>query len=164
MIRSPILLPVTVLLFLSGTTARALDVVLTPPDAAALTVIRTVLGNQIRHEMQDPVGWRHFGSDLKDATMPAWVRIASAERPYLFVFITPECGASDCTIIGLRPVGDAWVKVYEVFGGDGLTVLDSITDGHHDLRQSVSRGGGHNDLLTSRWSKDRYAEPTRKPH
>ena len=88
-----------------------------------------------------------------------WIKLAANEKPYLFILPADKCGASDCTIVGYKNTSKGWVKVYEVFGGDGLEILDRKTKKHNDIEQYESRGSGEYIVKTSKWNNGKYAEP-----
>ena len=93
----------------------------------------------------------------------SWVRIADGEPPFLFVLPGSEyCGASDCLILGFRQTATEWKKVYEVFGGEGVSVLDTETNAHKDICQSESRGAGASVRKTSHWIGEKYGKPETK--
>ena len=95
-------------------------------------------------------------------TQTMWVNIVDGEDPYLFVMPIDKCGASDCTILGFQKLSNGWVKVYQVFGGDGIKVLDTKTQNHHDVEQYESRGAGSFIIKTSKWNSNRYDKPAVK--
>jgi hypothetical protein len=97
----------------------------------------------------------HFPAD----TQTMWVNIVDGEDPYLFVMPIKKCGASDCTILGFQKLSSGWVKIYEVFGGDGLKILDTKTQNHHDIEQYESRGAGSFIIKTSKWNSNSYDKP-----
>jgi hypothetical protein len=92
-------------------------------------------------------------------TQAMWVNVVDGEDPYLFVMPIDKCGASDCTIVGFQKLSSGWVKVYEVFGGEGLKILDTKTQNHHDIEQYESRGAGSFIIKTSKWNSNRYDNP-----
>jgi hypothetical protein len=155
-------------LFSTVHSARALDDVAVdnaPPDSKAVSAINAALGARIHQDIQhsQDLGFQ-TSTNIADLTTAAWVRVDDDEPSYLFVIINSECGASDCDIIGLRPTKSGWVKVYDVFGGDGITLLDTKTNGHRDIEQDMSGGEGHYIALTSHWAKNSYGKPTKAQH
>ena len=136
-----------------------------PPDSKAVAAIDTALGARIHQDIQhsQDLGFQS-STNIADLTTAAWVRVDDGEPPYLFVIIISECGASDCYIIGLRPSKSGWVKVYEIFGGDGITLLDTKTNGHRDIEQDMSGVDGHYIALTSHWAVDSYGKPSKAQH
>lgn len=94
------------------------------------------------------------------ADAPAlWVKLAQNESPTLFLMPTELCGASDCKIIGFQNTSRGWKKIYEVFGGDSLEILNTKTQNHSDVVQHESQGGGDFIIKTSHWNLDHYDDP-----
>jgi hypothetical protein len=131
-----------IIIFTSSCARAATDVAPGVPDQKAIAALRSLP--------------EHFPAD----TETMWVNLVDGEDPYLFVVPIDKCGASDCTIFGFQKLSSGWVKVYEVFGGDGLKILDTKTRNHHDIEQYESRGAGDFIIKTSKWKSDRYDKPS----
>lgn len=125
------------------------------PDAKAQAVIIAMLGAKYHQDKLDE------SMSLVAASTAAWVQVSDKEPPFLFVIVQPYCGASDCMIFGYRNSAGKWNKVYQLFGGDGLEVLDSGSKGYRDLRQYESQGEGKTLVLTSHWIDERYGDPVK---
>ena len=67
----------------------------------------------------------------------AWVPVAPAEPPYLFVqlFDSRHCGPADCTLFGFRQTGTGWHKMLEFFE----TKIRPLLDKHGFGRRSPHR-------------------------
>ena len=131
-----------IIIFTSSCALATTDIAPGVPDQKAITVLKILP--------------EHFPAH----TQTMWVNIVDGEDPYLFVMPIDKCGASDCTIFGFQKLSGDWVKVYEVFGGDGLKILDTKTRNHHDIEQYESQGAGNFIIKTSKWNFDRYDKPS----
>lgn len=88
-----------------------------------------------------------------------WITLADGRPPYLFVMPIDQCGESDCSIMGYEHTSKGWHKIYQVFGGNGLKVLDTKTEKHNDIEQYQSHGAQGYIIKTSRWNGQHYDKP-----
>ena len=94
-----------------------------------------------------------------EGTPASFVELIDGGPDYLFVMPVDKCGAADCTIIGFEKISDGWVKIYEVFGGDGLKILETKTQDHRDIQQYESQEDSDFIIKTSKWNIDKYDPP-----
>ena len=134
----------------------AFDIVLHQPDDRTLALVDAIMADEITLA----VPFRN--SDLGIGV--AWVPVAAAEPPYLFVqlFDSRYCGPADCTLFGFRQTGTGWHKVLSAYG-TRWTVLASARAGHRDIATTMLRRAFPPQRAVYRWNGARYwltaAEP-----
>jgi hypothetical protein len=127
----------------------AFDIVLHEPDDRTLALVQEALSEEITLA----VPFRD--SDLGIGV--AWVPVAAAEPPYLFVelFDSRHCGPATCKLLGFRQTGTGWHKVFEAVGRH-WTVLPSSSAGHHDIAMTTLRRPFPPERAIYRWDGARY--------
>jgi hypothetical protein len=133
----------------AGFDPGAFDIVLREPDDRALALIDEIMADEITLA----VPFRN--SDLGIGV--AWIPIAAAEPPYLFVelFDSRHCGPADCTLFGFRQTGTGWHQVFAA-SGRHWTVLPSARGGHRDIAVTPLRRAVPPQRAIYRWSGARY--------
>jgi hypothetical protein len=125
------------------------DIVLHAPDDQTLALVDQIMADEIT--LAIPFRNSDLGIGI------AWVPVAPAEPPYLFVelFDSQHCGSAACLLFGFRQTGTGWHKV---FAGSGRrwTVLPSSQAGHHDIATTLHRGVFPADSAIYRWNGARY--------
>ena len=126
-----------------------IEIVLHEPDDRTLALVQEALSEEITLA----VPFRD--SDLGIGV--AWVPVAAAEPPYLFVelFDSRHCGPAICTLFGFRQTGTGWHKVFEA-AGRHWTVLSSSRAGHHDIATTALRHPFPPQRALYRWDGARY--------
>lgn len=119
-----------------------------PPDAQTQKIIEQVFTeNNIAR--QSPIRAR-----------AAWLKLEEGAPPYLFARLTKGCGPRGCEIYGFRQDSSGgWTQIYRQHGLQGFVVLNTITNGRHDIEQWESLDEGGFRKKTSRWASGAYGAP-----
>ena len=122
--------------------------------------LRALVRRLLTEEFSRPDSTYELVPDPARHALTAWARIENSAPRYLFVLPGGGyCGATNCLILGFRKTASGWIRVYSQFGGDGIEVLDTSTNGHRDLRQWEGSAGEGMVVITSHWSGSAYGKP-----
>lgn len=129
------------------------------PDQRAATI----LDNLLREELTRPGSNYEYAPEAAARAQTAWVRVTDAEPPFLFVMLQGVyCGSGGCAIYGFRNIKDKWRRVYFHAGGEGISLLDTSTKLHRDIRQYEQMGAGQAIESIARWDGSAYREAGRR--
>ena len=141
----------TQIVFANPAFAKYLNFPDVDPDPDTLEVIQG-LEEQIYENFQDrsedSKNYAHYDA--------RWIDLTGEGVPALFVLPVHLCGASNCTIIGFEERDGEWVKIYELFGGEGLDVKTSKTNGYFDIQQYRGLGAARGFEIESHWNGEKY--------
>jgi len=119
--------------------------------------VSSLLDRLLKVELSRSGADYQYDPDAAQSAQIAWVKISRDESPYLFAMLQGSyCGSGGCAIYGFRNVNGKWRKAYFCFGGEGLEVLDTSSNGHRDLRQDEQDGAAMETEITSVWDGQEY--------
>jgi hypothetical protein len=118
----------------------------------------TLLPKLLRDELTRRGSGYEYNSEASEVAETAWVKLSEAKPPYLFIMLhgSGYCGSGGCAIYGFRKTKGGWRRIYFHFGGEGIELLNTTTDGHRDIRQDEPAGEGRMVEVTSRWNGSSY--------
>ena len=123
------------------------------PDKRTASLIEKLF----RAEFTRPSSEYELAPELADEAKASWVKLSAKEEPSLFVMLGGKyCGSGGCPIFGFGETERGWSKIYFQFGGEGVELLSTSTNGRRDIRQYEGMGAAESLEIISRWNKAAY--------